>query len=232
MLTIATFLWRKSEQGFQLPSMRGDFEYGPEYVLRLQSMLRRHAGEHRFVCITDQQIDGVECLPLWDDLADLGGCYRRLKLFDPAMRDLLGPRFMAIDLDVVITADIRPLMERPEPIVLNAHRPSSKNDPDQHYNGGLILMDAGCRPEVWRDFDPVESPRLIESMKQVCVGTDQAWIRLRLSKGEARFTEADGVYECRQIENGLPADARVVLFSGPRDPSTRQDRAWVRQNWQ
>lgn len=231
MLTIATFFWQHSGRGFQLPSMAGGFRYTADHVRRLQSMLRRYAGEHRFVCITDTPIDGVECLPLWPDLAELGGCYRRLKLFDPAM-ELLGRRFMVVDLDVVITGDIRPLLAREEPIVLNKYRGSSPTDPDQHYNGGLLLMDAGARPEVWRDFDPVESPRLIADSKKLCIGTDQAWIRLRLSKGEARFTEDDGVYECRQVQHGLPPNARMVLFAGQRDPSTMQEVAWVRQNWQ
>lgn len=232
MLTIATFFWQKDARGFQLPSVRGGFSYGPEHVRRLQAGLARHAGPHRFVCITDQPIEGVECLPLWPDLAELGGCYRRLKVFEPGIREMLGPRFMLIDLDCVIVRDLQPLLARNEAVIFNAYRPLSRRDPDQFYNGGLMLMDAGARPQVWESFDPIRSPQKIARARLACIGTDQAWIRLTLGKGEARFTEADGVYEFRQVRDRLPANARLVLFAGARDPSTLQEVAWVRRHWQ
>jgi hypothetical protein len=229
VLTVATFLWRKSAHGFQLPSVSGSFAYGVEHVIRLQSMVARHLSlPHRFVCISDQDVPGVETLPLWPDLAELGGCYRRLKVFDPAFT-MLGDRFAVMDLDCVVTGSLDEMFSRTEPFVINAYRPISARDPDQHYNGGLLLMTAGARPRVWLDFDPKRVPAAIAARRRFCIGTDQAWIRLRLGKTEARFK--DGVYEFRQIGANLPADARVVMFAGQRDPSTSLEIAWVREHW-
>jgi hypothetical protein len=90
-------------------------------------------------------------------------------------------------------------------------------------------MTAGARPRVWLDFDPKRVPAAIAARRRFCIGTDQAWIRLRLGKTEARFK--DGVYEFRQIGANLPADARVVMFAGQRDPSTSLEIAWVREHW-
>ena len=229
MLTVATFLWEKSPQGFQLPSVRGSFRYGVDHVTRLRRMVARHmAMPHRFVCISDRKIPGVETLPLWPDLAELGGCYRRLKMFDPNF-DMLGERFAVMDLDCVVTGSLDEIFSRPEPFVINAYRPLSARDPDQHYNGGLLLMTAGSRPQVWERFDPIKVPALIARRRRECIGTDQAWLRLCLGKGEPRF--ADGVYEFRQVKDRLPADARVVMFAGARDPSTSLEIPWVREHW-
>jgi hypothetical protein len=230
VLTVATFLWEKSPQGFQLPSVRGAFEYGDEHVRRLGRMLARHLTiPYRFVCISDRDVPGVETLPLWPDLAELGGCYRRLKVFDPAF-DMLGERFAMMDLDCVVTGSLDEMFSRPDAFVMNAYRSTRPRDPDQHYNGGLMLMTAGARPQVWQQFDPVKTPALIAKRRRECIGTDQAWIRLCLGKGEARFTA--GVYEFRQLRGTLPADARVVMFAGARDPSTSLEIPWVRQHWQ
>jgi hypothetical protein len=118
VLTVATFLWRKSAHGFQLPSVSGSFAYGVEHVIRLQRMVARHLSlPHRFVCISDQDVPGVETLPLWPDLAELGGCYRRLKVFDPAFT-MLGDRFAVMDLDCVVTGSLDEMFSRTEPFVI------------------------------------------------------------------------------------------------------------------
>ena len=57
-------------------------------------------------------IDGdVRVVPIWNDFAHLRGpngvnCYRRLRAFSAEAADLIGPRFVSLDLDCVITADV------------------------------------------------------------------------------------------------------------------------------
>jgi hypothetical protein len=223
MLTIATFLWRRPEQGYQLPAV---VDYKADHVHRMRSMLARHLHvPHRFVCITDQPIEGIETLPLWDD--GLGGCYRRLKVYDPEFT-ALGDRFAIIDLDAVIVADVTPLVTRTEPLVLNAYNGINPGkDPDQYYNGALQLMSRGAHPEIWREFDPETTPGRVQAARN-CIGSDQAWLRVRLGKSIPRFTNADGVYEYRQFKT-LPSNARLVFFSGRRDPS--MEGGWVPTHW-
>jgi len=102
MLSVVTCKWTP-RSGYRS-------QYGPETVNTLQRMVARwYPDPHRFVCVTDDPtgIDSsVSVLPLWPDFADLpsphGGknpsCYRRLKLYAPEMADLIGQRFVALDL--------------------------------------------------------------------------------------------------------------------------------------
>ena len=231
MLTVACFRWRNTGQGFVLPAQRVS-RYPVEWVYKLRDGVARHYSQpHRFVCITDEPLDGIECLPLWPDLAELGGCYRRLKLFDPDM-DLLGDRFVALDLDAVIVGSLDPLFDRAEDFVINAH--TGKMPPQQLYNGSMILMNRGARPQVWREFDTEKSPQKLRGDHRV-IGTDQAWIRLMLGENEARFTGHDGVYDVRHspgISRRLPDNARIVFFSGPRDPQTEYNKVpWIKEHW-
>ena len=234
MLTVVCLKWNHAG-GTKIPSQKMT-RYTPDYVIRLRNMVARHYPKpHRFVCITDDPrgLEDVETIPLWFQHLKLGGCFHRLRLFSDEMRELLGPRFIAMDLDCVVTGDLTPLFHRTEPFVINAYATAER---DQKYNGGLMLMDAGARENVWTRFDPIESPRAIAHHSRTVIGTDQAWIRLVLGNGEARFTEADGVYDYKHskaMKRGLPKDARIVFFSGPRSPETEMEKqAWIRQNWQ
>lgn len=203
--------------------------FGPETVNVLAAMVRRHYRHpHRFVCVTDDAagIDpSIEILPDWHDWADVpsphGGrnpsCYRRLRLFHPDAAAWFGSRFVSLDLDVVITADLMPLWDRPEDIVLWG---DTNPLPGSHYNGSMILKSAGARPFVWTEFDPIASPRL--SYQAKCFGSDQGWMSYRLGPGEAKWTTADGVYSYRNhlapSGHRLPPEARVVVFHGHTDP--------------
>jgi hypothetical protein len=233
VLTVVCFKW-ENPGGFQLPSQKVT-RYKANHVKRLQSMVARHYSRpHRFVCITDDSagLEGVETIPLWPEYRALGGCYHRLQLFGSHMRELLGPRFVMLDLDVVITGDLTPVFERTEDFVINSYRTT---DRDQRYNGSIIMMDAGARAKVWETFDPVESIRAIEYHRRTVIGTDQAWIRLALGPDEATLTDGDGVHDIRfskSVRSGLPKNARIVVFPGPRDQETEMKRhKWIKEHW-
>lgn len=236
-LTIATFKWT--------PASGYRSTFGPETVNVLRRMVARHyTRPHRFVCITDDPAGldpGIDVLPLWTDHAHVpsphGGknpsCYRRLRVFSPEMAMLLGPRFVALDLDVVLVADVTPLWDRPEDFVI-----WGDTHPTTHYNGSMLLMTAGARRKVWDTFDPERSPR--EAMAAGCYGSDQGWISYCLGRGEARWSRADGVYSFRNdlcqdqaTRRKLPENARLVIFHGAVDPWSEQGQniPWVRRHW-
>lgn len=202
--------------------------FSADAVNTLRSMVRKHyAHPHRFVCVTDDPVGlhpAIEAVPLWNDFADVpsphGGnnpsCYRRLRMFHPEIASVFGSRFVSLDLDTVIVKDVTPLWDRPEAFVAWG---DTNPQPGSHYNGSMILMSAGARPQVWTDFDPEASPRLSKSAG--CYGSDQGWISYRLGPGEARWTCADGVYSFRNHvapKRALPPDARIVMFHGHQDP--------------
>lgn len=230
MLTFVCFLWRPVSTGFQLPRV---CRYTSRHVNVLRNMLDRHVHiPHRLVCVTDMPggIDSrVETIPLWDKCRHLGGCYNRLYVFSAEARELFGDRFCCIDLDVTLVRDCTPLFDRDDDFIINAYNPLRAGENDQHYNGGLFMLDAGARRCLWDQFDPNSTPAIVQADRRT-IGSDQAWIRYRLGKGESRWTNADGVYEARQVRHVLPEDARLVLFSGKRDPSLNP-YPWIAEHW-
>ena len=238
-VTIVCFKWNRQKTGLELPHV---CDYGHRHVNILKASIDRNTTRtHRFICVTDDWSclnKDIEVVQLWDKCLSLGGCFNRLFVFSEIMRKYLGDRFICIDLDCVITGNIDDLLRRQEDFVINQY-PKDKpgNATQQHYNGGLFMMDAGARKQVWDTFDPLVSPSILEERKtrrEVC-GSDQAWIAHTLGDGEAMFTPADGVYDYRVLGNRgiLPADAKIVMFPGRRDPSTERDNVpWIRRCWQ
>lgn len=234
MLVVSCFKW-KPHAGYRS-------EFRPETVNVLRAMVARHYPDpHAFVCITDDArgIDpDIRIVPLWSDFASVpsphGGknpsCYRRLKLFSAEAQQILGPRFVNLDLDCVITGDLRPLWNRPEDFMA-----WGDTHPRTYYNGSMILMTAGARKQVWETFDPARSPKL--SMQAGCYGSDQGWISYCLGPKEAKWTKADGVYSYRnhlKTVTGLPGNARMVMFHGSDDPWMPRVQArhpWIAQHW-
>jgi len=212
------------------------------HVNRLGHMLSRNLSiPYQFHCITDDPEgveDSVNCIPLWDDYADMGGCYRRLKIFSEEMKDQIGDYIVSIDLDCVILRDISDLFDqRPDFKALKGTNPRT------FYSGTLFMLRAGARKEVWDDFDPmkakelerVRSPRTRRKTK--FVGTDQAYIS-HVLKDEPVWEPGDeGIYLFRKFRKGarpLPSNTRVVFFNGVYDPSQRQickEFPWIKKYW-
>ena len=227
MLTVVCCLWRD-------PGYRYGLRYGPEHVNRLRRMVRRHLSmPHRFVALVDDPVgidEDIETIPLWPDHRDMGGTWCRVRLFASEMRRLLGERFVLLDLDVVVTGALDPLFDRPEEFVTGV-----SYNPAAAYNTGTYLLTAGSRAEVWDRFSPAAARRAVT----VDGMWEQGWASYILGAGEATWGVEDGVYEYgRHVARGnggaLPANARLVAFSGPHDPSLPACQAlspWIAEHW-
>lgn len=219
MLKIVTFLWRDPEYRFA-------GRYGPDHVNRLRAGVERGLKRpHEFISVTDDPTgidDRVKVVPLWNDARHLGGTWVRVKLFAPEMRDILGERFVLMDLDCVVTGDLTPLFDTDADFVTtrSKHRKTE-------YNTGFFILTAGSRAEVWDRFDPATSPARCDEAG--AIGWEQAWVSLVLGPGERTWGPEDGVLNYRYdvLEGGRdPEDARVVFFPGNYDPSLLDD-SWV-----
>lgn len=235
MLSVVTWKWT--------PRRTYRSTFSPATVNTLRAMVARHYPDpHRFICVTDEP-DGidprVEILPDWHDFEDVPSphgahqpsCYRRLRLFHPDAAQWFGDRFVSLDLDMVIMGDLRSLWNRANNFIA-----WGDTNPRTFYNGSMMLLSAGARPNVWTTFDPRTSPAEARAAGQF--GSDQGWISHCLGRGEAKWTTADGVFSYRNhiLKNQtrhLPAGAKVVIFHGSVDPwsAKAQQLPWVRQHY-
>lgn len=232
MLNVVTFKWKDENYRAQ---------YNSEHVNILARMVaRNYSSEHQVVCYTDDQhgLDSaIEARPLWSDYASLpnptgGGrpsCYRRLRLFSPAMQEELGDKFVMLDLDCVVVGDLSSLFDRTDPFVLYRCPHQGAN---WWYNGGIWLCSRNCAPELWEDFDPANSPK--QAAARGFRGSDQAWINYRMGHGLPTFGPEHGVRRVTPYIYGrsLPAGTRLVMCFGDKAPWTLKHLSWVSEHYQ
>lgn len=221
-LTICTWLWRQ-------PGCRT--RYTAEHVNTWARMVGRHLERpHRLVCFTNMP-EGiqapVETRPLPTDLVSVHNphwsprsgkpqCYRRLAMFRRDAAEWIGERFVSMDLDCVVLGALDPIFDRDEDLVL-----FRGTGPRRPYNGSLILMTAGARPQVYEQFSAAEAARAGRRH----LGSDQGWLAYKLGPHEARFTDDDGVRHMTpairrrlQCNNCRPLGARLLFFPGRAKP--------------
>ena len=242
MINIVTFKWKPTNSGYQLPSVVD--EYASKHINTLYNSIKRNTTvDFRFTCVTDDPNglnESIEYVPLWDKCRNMGGCYNRLYVFSKEMKSILGDRFMCIDIDTVITGNIDHLLTMTNDFAILEYGNSSvrrgKPCKDQHYNGGLFIMNAGTRSQVWDDFEFEKTHQKLEPLRKqkLIVGSDQAWISHKLGPNEKRINSNNGCYYYLwlQDKNNLPENCCMVSFAGKRDPSTLYTKhAWIRDNW-
>lgn len=229
MLTVLTWLWAQPN---------GRAIYSAEHVNIWAAMMRRHLTlPHRLACVTNTP-DGIDpsvqiivppglfeavTLPTWGE--EKPQCLRRVALFDPAAGETFGGRFVSMDLDCIVSGNLDSLFDRPEEIVLYASPPSPVHQP-RPYNGSMLMMTAGARPQVFERF----TPEAARQAGQLYAGSDQAWISHVLGDGEATWSEADGVVWWGRTQEG--AQGRLTFFPGSPKPWQLVGRhEWARSHY-
>jgi hypothetical protein len=236
-------LWKWHQPGFRST-------YTAEHVNVMFAMLKRHLVKvnYRVVLVTDDPAGvnpEVIVHPLWNDLSDLRNasgkhlpsCYRRLKLFDAATQTEMGiakgDRIMSVDLDAIVSGDMRHVVQRPERFVGWAVRGMRHL---RVFNGSMFLFTAGDLQEVWTEFDPNGSPATAQ--KNGYFGSDQSWLSYKLAK---RHDCAGWGYpqvlsyprECMRRPI-LPRNSAIIFFHGkdkPWDEKVQKAAPWVLQYW-
>lgn len=116
-------------------------EYNTAQVLWLRDQVARHVKvPHRFVCFSDAEIEGVEVIPLTDDLP---GWWSKIELFK---RDL--GRVFYLDLDTVIVGDITPM-------VLHGHKFSVLRNLSSKTAGRIgsgVMAWSGDQTHIYTEF--------------------------------------------------------------------------------
>lgn len=220
MLTVLTWLWRQR---------RGP-GYTAAHVNIWADMVRRNLSmQHRVACVTEfpEGIDpSIEIIAPPGDFEDVTiptwrgskpQCLRRLAMFRPDAADIFGDRFACMDLDCVIAGPLAPLLDVDDDFVI-----CPGTAPSRPYNGSMMLIRAGSRPDVYERFTAegaAEAGRLF-------VGSDQAWISHILGPNERTF---GGIHYWRL--GGRPEDARVAFFPGQIKPWHLDRDPWVGKHY-
>lgn len=203
----------------------------------LQNMVRRNLSiTHRFICVTDETIDGVETFPMdWSKHVP-GTCLVKLMVHKPEIARQLGDRILALDIDVVITGSLDKLVARQEDFIIWAN-PNFPAPLRAYFQGSVQMFNAGARPELYYDFDPKET---LKWLNWRFGGREQCWISERLEWGRtATFSDQDGIYGAgrlggKGVRSNLPDNAVIVSFPGAREPSqaaVQEQHPWVREHY-
>lgn len=232
MIDVLTWKWGK--------------KFGPEYVDRLRDGFARHLHvQHRFHLVTDDpsNVDPrVVTHPMFYGHADMmaaqRSCFRRIRMYHRDFAELVGPRILHVDLDVVLVADVTPLFDRSEPLVVYDQGGTRKQPA---YNPSLVLMDAGVLHHMWEEFDAEPKNVHARARQEGWQVSDMAvlgYYASRMRPLPPTWGPDDGVYaywrDVRGRSGALPPGARVVTFHGNDNPGDAKVRAlcpWLDEHW-
>lgn len=235
--------------------------YTTTHLAKMQSMLARHLSlPHRITCITDMPSDVPSGMGVFDIRHTVTktdfNCIRRMWLYagqnkkgKPWPGDL-GDRLLQLDLDVVLTSSIDPLVDRSDPFVIWKSE-STKRANRPHgwaYNATMLLLTPGARRDVWdrysADRSGIERAADVDGWDVKC-NSDQAIATFLLKDTPpAVWTQEDGIHSYRAFagpdgckDTGLPEGCRVVSFHGrrgnrhPGAPELQKKSPWIREHW-
>jgi hypothetical protein len=222
-LTVVTWLWNQPGGRTQFTAM---------HVNIWAAMIRRHCTlPIRLACVTDipEGIDpSIRIIKPPGEFVGLEtarwrrgrpNCYRRITMFRRDAARTFGKRFVCMDLDAVIGGNIDAILGRKEDFVICS---PSQQHARYVYNGSMMLMTAGARPEVYDRFTPEEA----EIASGLYVGSDQAWIGHVLGRGEATWGAAEGV-----VRWGAAQEGKIMFFPGNVKPWDAIAHPFVSQHY-
>ena len=191
-------------------------KYPDYYAQRLQRTVRENLTEpHRFVCISDHDIEGVDTIP---PINDLPGWWGKVNLFS---FDVCDGHNLYFDLDVVITGSLDDLVSGygNTTLAMPLNWAASGHGGCQS-SVMLWTKNYNCK-QIYESFDPAIAHWPPINQPPILWG-DQEWItQLRDShKVQVNPINEQWVksykYHCR---DGLPYDCRVVVFHGEPKPA-------------
>jgi hypothetical protein len=223
--TLLTWLW--SQPG-------GRTTFTADHVNIWASMVRRNCSlDIDLACVTDMS-EGIDPdiriidpphefedvhLPSWTN--GKPQCLRRLSMFRRDAADIFGERIVCMDLDCVIAGSIDHIVG-----VKDDFRICQGTAAGRPYNGSLLVLTAGCRPQAYEMF----TPEAAQQASAEFLGSDQAWLAHALP-GEKTFGLADGVMMSRGLR---PKHGAIMFCPGelkPWDLVRNGGDPWVEQHY-
>lgn len=203
-------------------------KYGPEYVNKLANMVMRnaHMEPYDFVCFTDDShgIDPwIRCAALPHDGP---AWWPKMGLYKKTIPGVNTGRILFLDLDVVITGDLDPLLRCRSIFACSRDYPEGALKPGAkeltHGNTSVIALSVGARESIWDAYcaagKPANDP----------LG-DQGFINERFPVDLLPEALVQS-YRLHNLTQQFPQGCSVVMFHG--DPKPHQCGGWVTEYWQ
>lgn len=193
---------------------------GAEYVRRLQRAVAVHLPAlHRFVCITDEEIPGIEC-QMHD--SGLPGWWQKISLFAPGR--FTEGRVLYFDLDTAIRGPITPLAgyRGDFAILRDVWRPKIGQSAVMAWRAGWggHIFEAACRKLHDHGLDPAE--RMDVFLAPLTPDREHL---------QDLFPDMFRSYKAQARDHG-PGDAAVIFFHGRPRPSELPEGHWARRAWE
>lgn len=233
MITVCCYFWND-------PSRQRNYAFTHDHVRILRNMVDRQLSlPHRFVCLTDEKIDGIETVPLDWRTHVPGTCGLKLQWWRGDFGSVVGgTRILGLDLDIALVGGIDPVVDRAEPTVLFRNPNYTEGGRRAFYQGSIQLFDAGSHPEVWTE---IFEPGALQRVNRRFGGFEQAWLSEVLPWDLPHWTAEDGLYGAGRIgdrnpdsmvQTELPDNARIVVFPGnrlPDQPDVQAKHPWLEE---
>jgi hypothetical protein len=177
----------------------------------LQAGVQQHLFLHdRFVCLTDQRLPGVECIPL--ERKGVIGWWNKLELF---RRGLFSGQVAYFDLDTMIIRDVCDMFSTPRAFASL----TSWNRPELLASGVMTWTASDALAPIFEDFSPKDIDRYLRKERW----GDQGWIQDKLTT----FESLNELYPERIVsykyhvrkQSKVPGNASVVAFHGSPRPA-------------
>ena len=204
-------------------ALSGGGEFTPAHVQALKRQCDYYAPITEFVCITNENVPGVTCLP---NRHNWPGWWVKMEAFAPDIKGTI----LWMDLDTVLVKDISPLLSQERLTILR----DFYRDGKRHIEGlqaSLMLLPEEDRAEPWAYFS--KNPRTY--MEQYKAGGDQKLLERYYLKHARRWQDVlpeqivswkvdccgSNIFQKPKV----PKDARVIIFHG-------KPRPWDCQEWE
>lgn len=195
-------------------------EYNSAQVRWLRDQVAEHVKcDYRFVCLSDIEIDGVDVIPLTDDLP---GWWSKMELFKHAWKNVF-----YIDLDTVIVRDITYIVSYPHQFTVLRNLSSKKHDKI----GSGVMAWSGDHSHIYKKFMGSPEKYMAEYVTSDKWG-DQGFIQVEKSNNggwqcfQDLFPKEIVSYKFNMVNGVLASSTKIVCFHGePKPWQTRH--SWV-----
>lgn len=146
MLTVACVYWKGEFRGREK-------SYSEEWVIKLRNMVQRNLNiEHRFVCLSNVEIAGIETIPLKHDWP---GWWSKIELFRSG---LFEDRVVYLDLDTMVIRNMDRMVVWPQSFAVigtgTGQRSFNKDNKELvvRYNTSVMIFNSGFGDILYNEF--------------------------------------------------------------------------------